>query len=133
MSRGRGRWSCWVGHPDADRRAGEEHDSFTGLGLSDWLAATARAEGCPTCCPILLDVRKTSVYLNDEQAERLSRLARQEGRPQAEILRAAIAAYQSPPSRDREFALAAGFPRIDADARPISQIPEHELLDGFGA
>lgn len=77
-------------------------------------------------------MRKTSVYLNDEQAERLARLARQEGRSQAEILREAVAAYQPPPSQDREFALAAGFRRIDGDARPISQIPERELLDGFG-
>ena len=81
---------------------------------------------------MLLGVRKTSVYLNDEQAERLARLARQEGRSQAEILREAVAAYQPPPSRDREFALAAGFRRIDGDARPISEIPERELLDGFG-
>jgi predicted DNA-binding protein len=78
-------------------------------------------------------MRKTSVYLNDEQAERLARLAAQEGRSQAEILREAIAAYQPPPSRDRTFALAAGFSRIDSDRRPISEIPESELLDGFGA
>lgn len=78
-------------------------------------------------------MRKTSVYLNDEQARRLARLARQEGRSQAEILREAVAAYQPPPSRDRRFALAEGFPRIDRDPRPISQIPEQDLLDGFGA
>ncbi len=77
-------------------------------------------------------MRKTSVYLDDEQAERLARLARQEGRSQAEILREAVAAYEPAASRDRHFALAAGFPRIDGDARPISQIPEHELLEGFG-
>lgn len=77
-------------------------------------------------------MRKTSVYLNDDQAERLARLARQEGRPQAEILREALTAYQPPPSQDRKFALAAGFPRIDGAARPISQLPEHELLGGFG-
>jgi predicted DNA-binding protein len=77
-------------------------------------------------------MRKTSVYLGAEQAERLARLARQEGRSQAEILREAIAAYEPPASRDRAFALAAGFPRIDGDSRPISTIPEHELLDGFG-
>jgi predicted DNA-binding protein len=78
-------------------------------------------------------MRKTSVYLDEVQAERLARLARQEGRPQAEILREAIAAYQPQTSRDRDFALAAGFPRIDGDERPISEIPEHELLDGFGS
>jgi len=49
-------------------------------------------------------MRKTSVYLGEEQAERLARLARQEGRSQAEILREAIAGY----------------------------VPEDELLDGFG-
>jgi len=78
-------------------------------------------------------MRKTSVYLDDEQAERLARLARQEGRSQAEILRKAIAAYQPSASRDRDFALAAGFVRIDSDRRPISQIPERELLEGFGS
>jgi hypothetical protein len=77
-------------------------------------------------------MRKTSVHLDDEQAERLARLARSEGRSQAEILREAIASYQPRPSRDREFALALGFPRIDDDPRPISEIPESELLDGFG-
>lgn len=78
-------------------------------------------------------MRKTSVYLNDQQAERLARLARQEGRSQAEILREAVAGYQPKPSRNRDFALAAGFTRIDGDRRPISQIPEHELLEGFGS
>jgi len=79
-------------------------------------------------------MRKTSVYLDDEQAERLALLARQEGRSQAEILRQAVAAYQPTPPRHRSFALGAGFHRIDDDdPRPISQIPEHELLDGFGA
>ena len=77
-------------------------------------------------------MRKTSVYLDDAQAARLSRLAKAEGRSQAEILRAAVDAYQPQPSRDRNFALAAGFPRIDEDPRPISEIPEHDLLDGFG-
>lgn len=78
-------------------------------------------------------MRKTSVYLDDERADRLARLARQEGRSQAEVLREAIDAYEPQPSSDRNFALAAGFPRIDADSRPISQIPKEELLEGFGA
>jgi hypothetical protein len=78
-------------------------------------------------------MRKTSVYLTDEQAERLARLARQEGRPQAEILRDAIARYQPAPAPGRELAIAAGFPRTDGDPRPISQIPQDELLEGFGA
>lgn len=78
-------------------------------------------------------MRKTSVYLDDQQAERLAALAREAGRPQAEILRDAIAAYRLPSSEDRSFALAAGFRRIDEDPRPISEIPEHDLLEGFGA
>jgi predicted transcriptional regulator len=77
-------------------------------------------------------MRKTSVYLNAEQAERLARLARDEGRSQAEILRDAIERYESPPPGDRGFSIAAGFRRIDADPRPISEIPERELLEGFG-
>lgn len=77
-------------------------------------------------------MRKTSVYLDDAQAERLAALARAEGRSQAEIVRQAIAGYQPAAAPDRRFALAAGFERIDGDPRPISQIPEHELLEGFG-
>jgi predicted transcriptional regulator len=77
-------------------------------------------------------VRKTSVYLDDAQAERLARLARQEGRSQADILRQAVAAYESPASHDRDFEIAVGFARIDHDPRPISQIPDDELLEGFG-
>lgn len=78
-------------------------------------------------------MRKTSVYLNEHQARRLARLAREEGRPQAEILREAVARYQPQPSQDRNFALAAGaFNRIDDDPRTVADIPEEELLEGFG-
>jgi predicted transcriptional regulator len=80
-----------------------------------------------------MTMRKTSVYLDDAHAARLAQLSRQEGRSQAEILRAALAAYEPPQSHDRDFALAAGFDRIDGDRRPISEIPEPELLKGFGA
>ena len=78
-------------------------------------------------------MRKTSVYLDDAQADRLARLALREGRSQAEILRDAIAAYEPPAAADRDFEVAAGFTRTDGDSRPISQIPERELLEGFGA
>jgi predicted transcriptional regulator len=77
-------------------------------------------------------VRKTSVSLDDESAGRLARLAQQEGRSQAEVIRAAIARYEPDAAPGRHFALAAGFPRIDRGARSISEISEHELLDGFG-
>jgi predicted DNA-binding protein len=78
-------------------------------------------------------VRKTSVHLSEHEPRRLAEPARSEGRPQAEIIREAISAYMPPSRGDRDFALAAGFARIDDDRRPISQIPEDELLEGFGA
>ncbi len=77
-------------------------------------------------------MRKTSVYLTEEVTARLTELARSEGRSQAEIIREAIAAYVPAGRGEGEFALAAGFERIDDDPRPISEIPEDELLDGFG-
>lgn len=86
----------------------------------------------PYICPTLADVRKTSVYLDEVRAARLARLAELEGRSQADVLRAAVDAYAPRVASDREFALAAGFPRTDRDPRPISQIPDEELLAGFG-
>lgn len=77
-------------------------------------------------------MRKTSIYLDDELVERLARLARAEGRSQAEIVRDAISRYRPRPKRDRNFVLAGNFERIDADHRPISEIPEDELMRGFG-
>jgi len=77
-------------------------------------------------------MRKTSVYLTERESKRLAELARTEGRSQAEIIREAIIAYIPRGNSDLEFALAAGFPRIDNDPRPISDLPEDELLDGFG-
>ena len=72
---------------------------------------------------------KTSVYLSEAQAERLSRLSNQEGRPQAEIIREAIAAHGVLRSRDRDFSVngvAVG------DERSIADVADDELLRGFG-
>lgn len=77
-------------------------------------------------------VRKTSVYLDDELAERLVQLAREEGTSQAAILRKAVAGYQRKPSPDRNFALSGSGRRIDNDPRSISEIPDEELFEGFG-
>lgn len=77
-------------------------------------------------------MRKTSVYLDERQAERLKRLAHELGWSEAAVLRDAIERYVPLVARDRTLALAEGFARIDADDRPISQIPDEELLDGFG-
>jgi predicted DNA-binding protein len=77
-------------------------------------------------------MRKTSVYLTQRESLRLAELAQSEGRSQAEIIREAITAYVPAGRSEGDFALAAGFARIDSDPRPISQIPDDELLDGFG-
>jgi hypothetical protein len=74
-------------------------------------------------------MRKTSVYLDEHQAERLAKLARQEGRPQAEILREAVASYEPKPSQDRNFSLAGSG---HGDGSSIADVPEEELLKGFG-
>lgn len=94
-------------------------------------ASQHRDDARPTRYPTS-GVRKTSVYLTDRESRRLSELARSEGMSQAEIIREAIAAYVPPARGDGDFALAAGFPRIDDDPRAISDIPDDELLEGFG-
>ena len=113
----------------------ERPDVPVGLGASVRLvgADKSAALDSPYVAPYTEGMRKTSVYLDDQQAEHLAALAREAGRPQAEILRGAIVAYRLRSSHDRSFALAAGLRRVDDDARPISEIREHELLDGFGA
>lgn len=86
----------------------------------------------PYVVPYTGGMRKTSVYLDDVQAERLARLAEAEGRSQAEIVRDAISCYRPRPGQDRDFALAGNFERIDADPRPISELSDDELMRGFG-
>ena len=77
-------------------------------------------------------MRKTSVYLSEAESRRLAELASSEGRSRAEIIREAITQYIPRGEPDGDFALAAGFSRIDTDARSISEIPDGELFDGFG-
>ena len=77
-------------------------------------------------------MRKTSVYLTEQESRRLAELARSEGRPQAEIIREAITAYVPAGKGEGDFELATGFSRVDDDPRPISEIPEDDLLKGFG-
>jgi ribbon-helix-helix CopG family protein len=76
-------------------------------------------------------MRKTSLYLDDELTERLARLSRQAGRPQAEIVREAIAAYELPASTDRNFALV-GCVTGPGGGGSVADIDEEELLRGFG-
>jgi predicted transcriptional regulator len=74
-------------------------------------------------------VRKSSVYLTEQQAERLARLAREQGRSQAEILRDAITSYQPPAKADRDFTLDGC---VTGDGGSVADIDEAELLRGFG-
>ena len=74
-------------------------------------------------------MRKTSVYLSDDDTERLRQLAQREGRSQAEIIRAALSAYQAGRAPDRQFKL---FGAGRGDGRAVADIPDEELLAGFG-
>jgi Ribbon-helix-helix protein, copG family len=76
-------------------------------------------------------MKKTSVYLTEGEADRLAELARVEGRPQAEVLRAAIAQYRTLGSGDRAFAVTRSG-RGPAGTS-VAEVPEEELLRGFGA
>ena len=83
---------------------------------------------CPTWYPTW--VRKTSVYLDDADVERLRRLAAEEGRSQAEIVRAALSVYEQARSAAREFALEGAWA---GDGSSVADVPEEDLLAGFGA
>jgi hypothetical protein len=74
-------------------------------------------------------MKKTSVYLDESDLARLRRLAAQEGRSQAEIVRAAIAAYESQQAAHRLFALTGSW---EGDGTSVADISEDELLRGFG-
>lgn len=91
------------------------------------LGAHSARSGCPTYYPTRM--KKTSVYLEDADVERLRRLAEREGKSQAEILRRALAFYESEVKPDRNFALTASW---RGDSRSIEDVPEEELLKGFG-
>ncbi|MBI3973956.1 MAG: ribbon-helix-helix protein, CopG family [Chloroflexi bacterium] len=75
-------------------------------------------------------MRKTSVYLEDNQVQQLRRVAERERRSQAEVLRDAIKAYVERAARERDFVMA-GVAEGPGDS--VADIPEEELLKGFGA
>ena len=74
-------------------------------------------------------MRKTSVYLSDEDRARLARLAKARGRSQAEIMREALTVLEGTQRPERKFAMAGV---VAGDGTDISEIPEEELLKGFG-
>ena len=77
-------------------------------------------------------MKKTSVYLTDREVEILRRLAREEGKSQATVLREALAAYDAKPRPERYFAIIGAALEGPSGARSIADIPEDELMRGFG-
>ena len=75
-------------------------------------------------------MKKTSIYLDDADLARLQRLARTEGRSQAEIVRSAIAVYDAQRKPNRTFAIDGAW---EGDGNSVADIPEEELLRGFGS
>lgn len=74
-------------------------------------------------------MHKTSVYLTPEEIARLASLADREGTSQAEIIRRAIRLYEPERKGDRNFAL---IGVADGPGGSIADVPEDELLEGFG-
>ena len=74
-------------------------------------------------------MKKTSVYLTAAEVERLAWLAEREATSQANILRKAIARYEPERRGDRNF-VGAGSAEGPGDS--VADIPEEELLEGFG-
>lgn len=95
------------------------------MGEVTYLTATV-----PYVVPYTEGVRKTSVYLSDELADRLAGLARATGRSQADVLRAALASYEPASPTDRAFALDGC---VTGPGGSVADIDESELLRGFGA
>lgn len=74
-------------------------------------------------------MRKTSVYLAESQARRLARIARDEQRSQAEVLRDAIDRYEPRANTSRDFAVDGC---VTGPGDSIADHDERELLHGFG-
>ncbi len=75
-------------------------------------------------------MRKISVALSDTDRDRLARLAAMTGRSQSEVICDAIAEYEER-RMSRAFALLDLGARSD-DVRSIADVPDEELLAGFG-
>jgi hypothetical protein len=73
--------------------------------------------------------RKSSIYLTERELSHLASLSRQEGRPQAEIIRDAIVAYPGRRAGARTFAID-GVGEGPGDS--VADLPDDELLEGFG-
>ncbi len=75
-------------------------------------------------------MKKTSIYLDDVDLDRLRRLAVREGRSQADIVREALAVYEAQRKPERTFAIDGAW---QGDGTSVADISEEELLRGFGS
>lgn len=86
-----------------------------------------------------MEMKKTSVYLSDEDRVRLARLAERKGKSQAWVLREALLAYDvSEPDKNFElmgnFALRDGVPPPPDtdDPQAYQDWVDKVLMEGFG-
>jgi hypothetical protein len=75
-------------------------------------------------------MRKTSIYLEDADLARVRRIARQQGKSQADFIRDAIKAHAAQTVPERYFSFLGSF---EGDGRSVKDVPEEELLEGFGS
>jgi hypothetical protein len=75
-------------------------------------------------------VRKTSVYLSDDETARLAALAKREGASQAELIRRAIRTYVPERPGDRNFSLIGS---AEGPGDSVADLTEVDLLKGFGS
>lgn len=73
--------------------------------------------------------RKTSVYFTEEDSDTLRGLSERLQVSQAKVLQEALATYDAEQMPDRNFAFAATF---DGDGTAIADVPDDELMQGFG-
>ena len=78
-------------------------------------------------------MNKTSVYLSDDEKERLAHLARIEGKSQADIIRAAIRQYRCEAQEGkRRFSFVGSASVPGLSARELAQLPDEDLFEGLG-
>lgn len=73
--------------------------------------------------------KKTSIYLDEADAQRLGAIADREGVSHARVIREALRQYEVASKGPRKFAMA-GI--VDGPSESIADVPEDELLKGFG-
>ncbi len=75
-------------------------------------------------------MRKTSVYLDEDDAHRLTMLAQQEGESQSEVLRRAIRSYVPVQRTPGSFALDGVG---EGPGGSVADLDNSALLEGFGS